>query len=62
MSLDAADGEATDLGAEQRLQDVGELVGTNDGDANAGPPPNCTGTFDKATGTLSPKACATRYS
>jgi hypothetical protein len=28
--------------------------------ANAGPPPDCTGTWDKASGTLSQKACKTR--
>jgi hypothetical protein len=28
--------------------------------ANAGPPPSCTGTYDKATQTVSPKACKTR--
>lgn len=28
--------------------------------ANAGPPPSCTGTYDKATQVVSPKACKTR--
>ena len=28
--------------------------------ASAGPAPNCTGTYDKATGTVSQKACKTR--
>src|SRR6185369_3966217 len=67
VPLHTADGETADFGAEQRLQDVGELVGTNDGhhQLHARPPSGsrratATAADGEASGStrMAPSSCA----